>query len=47
MQAGLTSRQLTWRDVFLAGVLLLLAWMVWLMAVENRARLPVTSANSS
>ena len=47
MQAGLTSRCLTWRDVFLAGVLLLLVWMAWLGVPSRRRRLHVARANSS
>jgi len=47
MQAGLTSRQLTWRDVFLAGAFLLLVWMAWLRAPSRRGWLHVAGANSS
>ena len=47
MQAGLTSRQLTWRDVFLAGAFLLLVWMAWLRDPSRRGPLHVAGANSS
>ena len=42
MQAGLTSRRLTWRDIFLAEVLLLLVWMARLRALLGRSAWRVT-----
>ena len=47
MQAGLTSRQLTWRDIVPAEIPLLLVWMAWLRAPSRRGRLHVGGANSS